>query len=191
MVGQTSAESHASPAQLLELAPPILEDWRASQEQVVLDEWRGEVGREGRASAAGRTPSRQRRTVASRLSSSSRARQGGLALSGLRSPDRVRWQVPARRHDARGAARRPRPRRAPDAQMRRQRLRGQPGTRPRALRGNRRHAPLLKRARRRRARARPRALLRRRSVRAPAAPASSSRSAPESGSRARHPLRGR
>ncbi len=49
VIGQTSAESHASPAQLLELALPILEDWRVSQEQVVLDEWRGEVGRGGRA----------------------------------------------------------------------------------------------------------------------------------------------
>lgn len=51
VVGQISAEAHATPAQLLQLAVPVLEEWRASAEHDLVEAWRGEVGRDGRASA--------------------------------------------------------------------------------------------------------------------------------------------
>jgi len=51
LAGWTSAEAHASPAQLLELALPILESWRARAESHALDRWREEAGRNGRAAA--------------------------------------------------------------------------------------------------------------------------------------------
>lgn len=51
VVGQISAEAHASPARLLQLAEPVLDEWRASAEQDLVEAWRAEVGREGRASA--------------------------------------------------------------------------------------------------------------------------------------------
>jgi peptide chain release factor subunit 1 len=51
LAGWTSAEAHASPAQLLELALPLLEGWRARAEAEALDKWREEAGRNGRAAA--------------------------------------------------------------------------------------------------------------------------------------------
>jgi peptide chain release factor subunit 1 len=51
LAGWTQAEAHATPAELLELAAPLLEDRRAQQESRALERWREEAGRDGRASA--------------------------------------------------------------------------------------------------------------------------------------------
>ena len=51
IVGWTQAEAHATPAELLEAARPILEDWHARQEQNAADRWREESGRGGRAAS--------------------------------------------------------------------------------------------------------------------------------------------
>lgn len=51
LVGQTSAEAHASPAELLELARPFLEEARAKEESAALERWREEAGRGGRAAS--------------------------------------------------------------------------------------------------------------------------------------------
>jgi peptide chain release factor subunit 1 len=51
IVGWTSAEAHAAPAELLELARPILEQARAREETEVVERWREEAGRGGRASS--------------------------------------------------------------------------------------------------------------------------------------------
>jgi peptide chain release factor subunit 1 len=51
VIGWTSAEAHATPAELLELATPVLERYRTEQETHALDRWHEEVGRGGRAAA--------------------------------------------------------------------------------------------------------------------------------------------
>jgi peptide chain release factor subunit 1 len=51
IVGWTQAEAHAQASELLELANPVLERWRAEQEQSALERWREEAGRNGRAAA--------------------------------------------------------------------------------------------------------------------------------------------
>jgi len=51
IVGWTHAEAHASPADLLELASPILEAARARDEGEVIERWREEAGRGGRAAS--------------------------------------------------------------------------------------------------------------------------------------------
>jgi peptide chain release factor subunit 1 len=51
IVGWTHAEAHAQAPELLELATPVLERWRADQEQAALERWREEAGRDGRAAA--------------------------------------------------------------------------------------------------------------------------------------------
>jgi peptide chain release factor subunit 1 len=51
IVGWTQAEAHAQAPELLELATPVLERWRAEQEQAALERWREEAGRNGRAAA--------------------------------------------------------------------------------------------------------------------------------------------
>ncbi|MEX2212160.1 MAG: Vms1/Ankzf1 family peptidyl-tRNA hydrolase [Gaiellaceae bacterium] len=51
LAGWTHAEAHATPAQLLELATPVLQEWRVRQETAALDRWREEAGRNGRAAA--------------------------------------------------------------------------------------------------------------------------------------------
>ena len=51
LAGWTQAEAHATPAALLEVVTPLLEEWRARQESEVLERWREEAGRNGRASA--------------------------------------------------------------------------------------------------------------------------------------------
>jgi peptide chain release factor subunit 1 len=51
VVGWTSAEAHATPADLLALVTPILEESRAERERGILERWREEAGRNGRASA--------------------------------------------------------------------------------------------------------------------------------------------
>jgi peptide chain release factor subunit 1 len=51
VVGWTQAEAHASAAELLELATPVLERWRAEQETEAIERWREETARNGRAVA--------------------------------------------------------------------------------------------------------------------------------------------
>jgi peptide chain release factor subunit 1 len=51
LAGWTHAESHAAPGELLELATPVLERWRADREKDLLERWREEAGRDGRASS--------------------------------------------------------------------------------------------------------------------------------------------
>ena len=51
VVGWTSAEAHATPAELLELASPVLERYRSDKETEVVGRWHDEVGRNGRAAA--------------------------------------------------------------------------------------------------------------------------------------------
>jgi peptide chain release factor subunit 1 len=51
IVGWSNAEAHASPADLLELASPILEKARARDEGEVVERWREEAGRGGRAAS--------------------------------------------------------------------------------------------------------------------------------------------
>jgi peptide subunit release factor 1 (eRF1) len=50
-IGWTSAERHASPAELLEAAQPVLREFYAAREQELVERWREEAGRDGRASA--------------------------------------------------------------------------------------------------------------------------------------------
>lgn len=51
VVGWTSAEAHATPAELLSLAVPVLDRYRAEKETEVVARWEEEVGRNGRAAA--------------------------------------------------------------------------------------------------------------------------------------------
>jgi peptide chain release factor subunit 1 len=49
LAGWTHAEAHASPAELLALATPVLNRARAKKERALLERWREEAGRNGRA----------------------------------------------------------------------------------------------------------------------------------------------
>jgi peptide chain release factor subunit 1 len=51
IVGWAQAEAHATPAELLATARPILEDWHAKQERQAVERWREEEGRGARATA--------------------------------------------------------------------------------------------------------------------------------------------
>jgi peptide chain release factor subunit 1 len=51
LAGWIAAEAHASPAELLDRAAPVLEEWRGQRESAAIDRWRGEAGRNGRAAA--------------------------------------------------------------------------------------------------------------------------------------------
>ena len=51
IVGWTQAEAHATPAELLEAAQPVLEEWHAKQERAAAERWREESGRRSRAAA--------------------------------------------------------------------------------------------------------------------------------------------
>ena len=51
IVGWSPAEAHASPADLLALATPVLERWRADREQEIVARWREETARNGRAAS--------------------------------------------------------------------------------------------------------------------------------------------
>jgi peptide chain release factor subunit 1 len=51
LAGWTPAKANANPAELLEVASPLLEAWRAKREEELLERWREEAGRGGRASA--------------------------------------------------------------------------------------------------------------------------------------------
>ena len=51
IVGWAQAEAHATPAELLAIARPILEEWHAKQERQAVERWREEEGRGARATA--------------------------------------------------------------------------------------------------------------------------------------------
>jgi len=51
IVGWAQAEAHATPAELLDTARPILEEWHAKQEREAVERWREEEGRGARATA--------------------------------------------------------------------------------------------------------------------------------------------
>ena len=54
LAGWTAAEAHASAAELLKVVEPVLERSRAEKERELLDRWREEAGRDGRASSGWR-----------------------------------------------------------------------------------------------------------------------------------------
>jgi len=51
IIGWTTAEAHATPADLLELVQPLLESWRGEQETEAVERWKEEAGRNARASS--------------------------------------------------------------------------------------------------------------------------------------------
>ena len=51
LVGWTSAEAHAAPAELLRLAAPVIDRYRGEKETEFLAQWEEEAGRKGRAAA--------------------------------------------------------------------------------------------------------------------------------------------
>jgi peptide chain release factor subunit 1 len=51
VVGRANAEAHAGPSELLTAISPVLEAWRDTQETAMLERWREEAGRKGRAAA--------------------------------------------------------------------------------------------------------------------------------------------
>jgi peptide chain release factor subunit 1 len=51
VIGWAPAEAHASPTELYDVALPVLEEWRQKREQEVVERWREEAGRNGRAAA--------------------------------------------------------------------------------------------------------------------------------------------
>ena len=51
IIGSTSVEAHAGPAELLQAVEPVLAHWRAEQEISAVERWSEEAGRNGRAAA--------------------------------------------------------------------------------------------------------------------------------------------
>jgi peptide chain release factor subunit 1 len=51
LIGFANAEAHASPSELLEAVRPVLEQAQAKDERDVIDRWREEAGRNGRATS--------------------------------------------------------------------------------------------------------------------------------------------
>jgi peptide chain release factor subunit 1 len=51
VVGSTTAEAHAGPPELLAAAAPVLAGWRAHEEELTVERWREEAGRNGRAAS--------------------------------------------------------------------------------------------------------------------------------------------
>ena len=83
VIGWTSAEAHAAPAELLRDVEPLLEQWRGEQETEAAERWREEAGRNGRA-AAGWGPT---------LEAASDGRVELLLFEDGR--DRAAWECPA------------------------------------------------------------------------------------------------
>lgn len=83
VIGWTSADAHATPAELLQQVEPLLEEWRGEQETETVERWREESGRNGRA-AAGWGPT---------LEAASDARVELLLYAD--GVDRPAWECPA------------------------------------------------------------------------------------------------
>jgi peptide chain release factor subunit 1 len=82
LAGWAQGDTHASPAELLELAAPVLERARAGQEKALLERWREEAGRNGRAAAG----------WAATLAAASDGRVETLLVSD--GADRPAWRCP-------------------------------------------------------------------------------------------------
>jgi peptide chain release factor subunit 1 len=83
VIGRTSAEAHAAPGELLELAKPWLAEARAKEESEALARWREEAGRGGRAASG----------WAETLEAASDARVEVLLYQ--QGADHEAWQCPA------------------------------------------------------------------------------------------------
>lgn len=55
IVGWTTAEAHAGAAELLAIVTPVLEAWRAREEEQLVERWGEEAGRNGRAASGWET----------------------------------------------------------------------------------------------------------------------------------------
>jgi peptide chain release factor subunit 1 len=51
LAGWTSAEAHIEPTQLLDAVQPVLDEWWSKREEALLERWREEAGKHGRAAA--------------------------------------------------------------------------------------------------------------------------------------------
>ncbi|HEU6446007.1 MAG TPA: Vms1/Ankzf1 family peptidyl-tRNA hydrolase [Gaiellaceae bacterium] len=51
VIGWTTAKAHASPTELYDVALPVLEQWRRERETEVVERWKEEAGRNGRAAS--------------------------------------------------------------------------------------------------------------------------------------------
>jgi peptide chain release factor subunit 1 len=83
LAGWINAEAHAGPAELLDLARPVLDESRARQETATLERWREEAGRNGRAASG----------WAETLEAASDGRVEYLLFD--EAADRQVWQCPA------------------------------------------------------------------------------------------------
>lgn len=99
LVGWTHARAHASPSELLEAAEPVLREWRAGREDQLLERWREEAGRRGRASSGWQHTLEAASTGASSCCLSRRARTGEptaarSAAARRRQTGAARWTAP-------------------------------------------------------------------------------------------------
>ena len=144
IVGWTTAEAHAGPPELLSAATPVLEAWRAREEEQAVERWREEAGRSGRAASGWETT----------LEAASDGRvdlllyrdgvqHSALALPRLRPARRARRRLSARRHAHGADGRGSRPCRPSDALERWHGLGRDDAARPGSGRGDRRAAALL------------------------------------------------
>jgi peptide chain release factor subunit 1 len=83
IIGWTSAEAHASPADLVDVVSPVLEQWRDEREEETIERWREEAGRNGRAASG----------WPATLEAASDARVDVLLFQD--GADRPAWQCPA------------------------------------------------------------------------------------------------
>jgi peptide chain release factor subunit 1 len=51
VIGWTTAKAHASPTELFGIAVPVLEQWRQDREREIVERWKEEAGRNGRAAS--------------------------------------------------------------------------------------------------------------------------------------------
>ena len=120
VIGWTSADAHASDAELGEVVQPFVDEWRAGQETEAVERWREEVGKNALGSSG----------WAETLEAASDGRvelllhQAGVQKDAYRCPAcgraaAVRGYLPARRHDDGAPRRRARPRGSAHARVRR------------------------------------------------------------------------
>ena len=96
VIGWTSADAHASDAELGEIVQPFVDEWRAGLENDAVARWREEVGKNalGVRRLGGHARGRVRRTGGAAASSGGR-QAGRVPLSRLRPRRSSRWS-PAR-----------------------------------------------------------------------------------------------
>ena len=100
VIGWTSADAHASDAELGEVVQPFVDEWRAGRENEAVARWREEVGKKalGVCRMGGHARGRLRRAGGVAAPSGGR-QEGRVPLSGLRPRRRRRDHLPARRDD--------------------------------------------------------------------------------------------